>query len=223
MTIDERELSQRLAETAAQISAPVFTTEELSGRIGRRRTRFFATAAGTVAAVAAVAVAVPVALRGPAAGPGASTTTGPVGVSQPVVGRPASAGPPPLFVVTVNGRARASAAGFVVSPGERLTIILDVTVPARQSLSALWVGITNGMLAPRPDGPADMSPILAADRSPLGPGVHQFTLHWVTPGGMRAGATRQLSAEWLWFHPAEPGAGGEKEIAGLTVSAAAGT
>jgi hypothetical protein len=67
-----------------------------------------------------------------------------------------------------------------------------------------------------------MSPILAADRTPLGPGVHQFRLHWVTSGGLRAGTSRQLSAEWLWSDPAEPVAGAERVIAELNVSAASG-
>lgn len=225
MTIDEQELSRRLTETATQVSAPVFTAEELSGRIRRRRARILGTAAGAAVAVAAVAAAVPVALHGPAAEPsgGPSTTAGSGSIGQSVAGRPVTLPSPPPYVVTVNGRAQPSAAGFVVSAGESLTIVLDVTVPAHRSLSDLWVGITNGALAPLPDGPADMSPILVADRTPLGPGVHQFRLHWVAPGGMRAGATRQLSAEWIWVDPAEPGAGGEKALAQFTGPAAAGT
>jgi hypothetical protein len=209
MTIDEQELRQRLEETAAQASAPRFTAVDLVRQIRRRRTRVTGAVAGAAVAATAIAVAVPAALNG---------------TGQPAISRPMAVRPPPSYSITVNGQTQAFPARYVITPGEKLTIILDVTVPAHKSLRALWVGITNGLLSPRLDGPANMSPILAAHtRTPLGPGAHQFRLHWVAPGGMRAGTSRQLSAEWIWSDPAEPGAGGEWIIAELNVPGASGT
>jgi hypothetical protein len=62
MTIDEQELRRRLEETAAQASAPRFTTEGLARQIRRRRARVLTAVSGAVVAAAAIAVAVPVAL-----------------------------------------------------------------------------------------------------------------------------------------------------------------
>jgi hypothetical protein len=186
MTIDEQELSRRLEETAAHVSAPRFTATQLGRRIRRRRAGVAGAAAAV--AVAAVAVAVPVALRGP---------------GQTAISRPPSVAPSPGFSITVNGQAHAPRASYAITAGENLTIIVDVTVPAHKSLSALWIGITNGVLSPHRDGPADMSPILVHPGTPLDPGVHQFRLHWFTPGGMRAGDSRQLSVEWLWSESAD--------------------
>ncbi len=93
---------------------------------------------------------------------------------------------------------------------------VEVTVPGPQAMTALWLGITNGMLAPRPGGPADMNPILAAStRMPLRPGAHRFVLHWTVPAGLRPGTSRQLSVEWAWPGP-EPGMA-EREVADFAV------
>lgn len=214
MTIDEQELHRRLDETAAQASPPHFTAVDLVRQIKRRRSRVTGAVTGAAVAATAIAVAVPTMLNGT----GPNHAPRPPG--QPGIGRPAITGAPPPMSVTVNGQTQASPnAHYVVAPGENLTIILDVTVPAHKSLSALWVGITNDVLS----GHANMSPILAADRKPLGPGVHQFRLHWVSPRDMSAGSSRQLSVEWLWSHPALPGAGGEGIVAELSVPGASGT
>jgi hypothetical protein len=89
---------------------------------------------------------------------------------------------------------------------------VEVTVPGPRAMTALWLGITNGVLS----GHATMEPVLAAStRVPLRPGAHRFVLHWTAPTGLRPGATRQLSVEWAWRGP-EPG-GAEREVADFAV------
>lgn len=210
MSIDERQLRSRLAETAALAGPPRFTTEDLAGRVRRIRRRR-RSRAGIIAPVLVAAVASAVAIP---------LTRG--GASQPVISAP---GPPPpglSYMVTANGQTRAvSATGaapplFTITPGERLTMTVEVTVPAPRAMTALWLGITDGMLAPRPGGPAEMNPILAAStRAPLRPGAHRFVLHWIVPAGLRPGTSRQLSVEWAWPRP-EPGEA-EREVADFAV------
>jgi hypothetical protein len=215
--IDEQELSRRLAETAARVSPPRFTGAELSRRIRRRRAGRGAVVAVTAAAVTATAVAVPVALSGPGlpARPGTAHQSE-ISTAPPPIPRPG-------YSIVVNGRAQAFRGNYAITPGEGLTITLDVAVGAHESLSGLWIGITNGLLAFRRDGPAYMSPILAArTTAPLGPGVHQFTMHWVAPRELRAGDTRQLSAEWQWAGPGGFQGGAEGIILVLSVADATG-
>jgi hypothetical protein len=190
MSIDEQELRRRLEETAAQASPPRFTAGDLARQIRRRRARLITGVSGAVMAVAAIAVALPAALSGS---------------SQPAIHRPAPPSPELSYVVTVNGQTQMHPAGaltlphYVIAPGEDLTITVEVAVPANVTLTGLWLGITNGMLSPGPDGPPDMSPILAArTRAPLGPGTYQFRLHWAAPAGLRAGTSRELSVQWAW-------------------------
>ena len=214
MPIDERELRSRLAETAAHAGPPRFTTEDLAICVRRtrrkRRNRAGVIAAVAMAAVAAVAIPL---TRG--------------GTSQPAISKPASLGPGPSYTVTVNGETRAVPAMgggqplFTIAPGERLTITVEVTVPASRAMTGLWLGITNGVLSPRPDGPANMNPILAAStRAPLRPGAHRFVLYWTVPAGFRPGTTRQLSSEWAWAGM-EPG-GAEGIVAEFAVSLSPG-
>ena len=206
MSIDERELRSRLAESAALADPPRFTTEDLAARVrrirrGRRRR------AGIIAALSAVVVvasAVAIAL-----------TLG--GTSQPVISEPGPRPPGLSYTVTVNGQTRAipatgAAQLFTVTPGERLTMTVQVTVPGPQAMTALWLGITNGVLS----GHANMEPVLAAStRVPLRPGAHRFVLHWTVPAGLAPGTSRQLSAEWAWRGP-EPGSA-EREVASFAV------
>lgn len=168
-------------------------------------------------AVVAIAVAIPVALSGS---------------SQPIVSHAPSVSPELSYAVTVNGQTKAFSAGsltvprFAIAPGEDLTIILDVNVPAHTTMTALWLGITDGVLSPRPDGPANMNPLLAARAgAPLGPGVHRFTLHWVAPTTLRPGTSRQLAAEWAYSQSSQSRSPGESEgdIAELGVQAVSGT
>jgi hypothetical protein len=196
MSIDEQELRSRLADSAALAGPPRFTTENLAARVRRmrrrRRSRAGIIAAASVAAVASAA-AIPLTLGGP---------------SQPVIGAPPPPPPGLSYTVTANGQTRTVPATgaapplFTITPGERLTMTVEVTVPGPQAMTALWLGITNGVLAPRGGGPADMSPILAAStRAPLRPGTHRFMLHWTVPTGLAPGTSRQLSAEWAWQEP----------------------
>jgi hypothetical protein len=224
MSIDERELRSRLAETAALAGPPRFSTEDLAARVRRvrrrRRRRARIIAAVSVAAVAS-AVVIPL-TRGGTSQPGISVipiTRG--GTSQPRIAVPPPPAPGLSYTVTVNGQTRAvSPAGmpplFTITPGEGLTMTVEVTVPGPQAMTGLWMGITNNILAPRPGGPADMTPVLAAStRVPLRPGAHRFVLHWTVPAGLRPGTSRQLSAEWAWSGP-EPGEA-EGEIADFAV------
>jgi hypothetical protein len=205
MSMDERELRSRLAQTAALAGPPRFATEDLAARVRRirRRRRRRAGIIAAVCVAAASAVAIPL-TRG--------------GTSRPIISAPAPLAPGLSYTVTADGHTRAVPARraalplFTITPGERLTITVDVTVPAHVTATALWLGITNGVLSPRPDGPADMSPILVAStRVPLRPGAHRFVLHWAVPPGLRPGTSRQLSAEWAWSGP-EPGQA-EREVA----------
>jgi hypothetical protein len=210
MTIDEQELRRRLEETAAQASQPRFTIGDLTRRIRRRRARVVTAAAGGAVVAAVVAVTVPLVLSG---------------TSQPAASQPA--GPVELsYVVTVNGQTQVLSGGtpprYVITPGENLTMTVDVTIPPHFTVTGLWLGITNGVLGPRPAGPAYMSPILAAStRTPLGPGRHRFSMDWVAPAGLRPGTDRQLSVEWAWSNRAGPAAA-ERIIAELDVQNRAG-
>ena len=205
MSIDERELRSRLAETAALAGPPRFTTEDLAARVRRIRRRRRGRA-GIIAAVAAAAVASAVAIP---------LTRG--ATSQPVISAPAPPPPGLSYTVTANGQTRAvSVMGavplFTITPGERLTVTVGVTVPGPQAMTALWLGITNGVLS----GHANMKPILAAStRAPLRPGAHRFVLHWTVPAGLRPGTSRQLSVDFTWPGP-EPGEN-EREIADFAV------
>jgi len=205
MPIDERELRSRLAQSAALAGPPRFTTDDLAARVRRIRRRRHRRAGG-IAAVSAVAVAAAVAIP---------LTLG--GTSQPFIGRPPPLPPGLSYTVTVNGQTRAvPAAGAVplltVTPGERLTMTVEVTVPGPRAMTALWLGITNGVLS----GHANMQPVLAAStRAPLRPGAHRFVLRWAVPAGLAPGTSRQLSAQWAWRGP-EPG-NAEREVAYFAV------
>lgn len=210
MTIDEQELRRRLEDTASQASAPRFTAEGVARKVRRRRGRVI-TAAVSGAVAVAVAVAVPVALSGSS--------------QQPSVSHPPLPAPALSYTVTVNGQTEAHRPpGYVITPGEDPAITVDVTVPAHVTVTSLWLGITDGVLSPGPDGPANMSPILAARTGTrLLPGVHRFRLHWVVPSGPHPGASRQLSAEWAWAGGLWPPGTAEGIIAELGVQGASGT
>jgi len=117
----------------------------------------------------------------------------------------------------VNGQTRAvpatgAAQLFTVTPGDRLTMTVEVTMPGPRAMTALWLGIISGLLS----GHADMEPVLAAStRVPLRPGAHRFVLQWTVPAGLAPRASRQLSVEWAWRGP-EPG-NAERDVAFLAV------
>jgi hypothetical protein len=206
MPIDEQELRSRLAETAALAGPPRFTAEDLATNVRRARRRR-RRRAGAVAAVAVAVVA---------AGVTIPLTRG--GTGQPVMSEPAPPPPGLSYTVTANGQTRpvpANGGGqplFTISAGERLTVTVEVRVPGPEQVTALWLGITNGVLS----GHANMKPVLAAStRGPLRPGAHRFVLHWSVPAGLTPGSSRQISAQWAWAGP-EPG-NAEREVAVFTV------
>lgn len=202
MPIDEQDLRQRLAQAAGQASPPRFSAEGLARQALSRRRRVIAVVAGAAAAVVAVAVAVPVLLTG---------------ASQP---RPMNVPPKKLpavsYVITVNGQSRAGVIGglpddpplprFAITPGESLAITVDVRVPAGEPFAKLWLGVVSGAFGAGPAGPTGMDPILASSRTPLGPGVHRFTGHWVAPGTLRPGHTRWLALAWTTTDTDQAGA-----------------
>lgn len=213
MSIDEQELRQRLEQAARQASAPRFTAEELTRQIRRHRTRVITAVTGAVITAAAIAVTIPVALSG---------------TSQQATSHPAPPPPELSYTVTLNGQTQAFPANgltvphYVITPGENLTIIVNVTVPEHVTVTALWLGITNGILSPRPGGPTNMSPILAArTHTTLSPGAHRFSLRWVVPAELHPGASRQLSAQWAW--PGRAPGTAQRIIAELEVQASSGT
>jgi hypothetical protein len=194
MTVDEQELSRLLDETAALASPPRFNVDELTSHIRRRRALAGTTGVGVVMAVAALAVSLPGAFSGNGQQPSISSS-------------PAALLLPASYTITVNGQAKelpvggASAPDFAITPGEKLAITVEMTMSTRATISVtgLWLGITSGVLASGPNGPADMAPILLADaRTSLGPGTHTFTMHWLVPTDLRPGTSRQLSAEETW-------------------------
>jgi hypothetical protein len=196
MPIDEQELRQSLVQTAARATAPQFTASDLGRPIARRRERFIAGLAGAALAVVALAVAVPVALSG----------------TQQAAGY---APPPPLtlsYSITVNGLTQADRSygaaqpHFSVVPGQKAIIAVDITVPPRATVTGVWLGITDGILTPRPSGPLDMRPVLVRDAPVrLGPGKYQFRQQWSVPASLHSGTSRQLSAEWAWTGRYGPG------------------
>jgi hypothetical protein len=205
MKLDEQELRSRLAETAALAGPPRFTAEEVAANVRRARRRRRRT--GMIAAVAVAVVTAAVAIP---------LTRG--GTSQLVVSQPAPPPPGLSYTMTANGHTRSvSASGgtlplFAITPGERLTVTVEVRVPGPEPMTDLWLGITNGVLS----GHANMEPVLAAStRGPLRPGAHRFVLHWAVPAGLRPGSSRQLSAQWAWPGP-EPG-NAEREVAAFAV------
>lgn len=196
MQIDERELRARLEETAARASAPRFTAADLTARvrrIRRRRTQGLVFAAALVPAVAA-AVTIPL-LRG--SGPPPRTAAAPFVMP-----------PGPSYTVTVNGQTSVGPssgspgpAEYYVTPREKLTITVVVTVRAQPPTTGLSIGISDGVLGP------PMSPVLAvATRGQLRPGVHRFTLHWTVPAGLGPDSVRLLATDWR-----ESGQGGGGE------------
>jgi hypothetical protein len=199
MSIDEPELRSRLAQTAALAGPPSVTTEDLAARVRRiRRRRHWraGTFAAISAAVVASAVAIPLTLDGTSHGRGAAAP---------------HVGPRLSYTVTVNGQTRTVPARtgalplFTVTPGERLTMRVKVTVPRPQAMKALWLGITDGAETAGKI-PTYMKPILAGGRRVLRPGAHQFVLHWTVPAQLRPGASPELSADWVWSDGAGAGA-----------------
>jgi hypothetical protein len=182
MVLDEDELRQHLTEVASHASAPRFTPEDLIRQIRRRRAKVLVLLSGPLLAVAAITVAVPVVLSG---------------LSTPSKFVPAKIPHPLSFKVAVNGQSQASPENgspprFTVTPGEGLRINVEATIPAHLRVTALWLGISAGVI-----GATDnLRPILAHISTPLGPGSHMFQLRWTVPSGLRSGTLRYVAADW---------------------------
>ncbi len=183
MVLDEDELRRHLAEVASHASAPRFTPEGLISQIRRRRAKVLGLVSGPLLAVAAIAVAVSAALNG---------------MSPPSAKHAPMKLPPRLsFTVAVNGQSQVfpengPPPGFTVTPGQDLRIDVDVTVPAHHEVTALWLGISAGVIGT----PDNLQPILAHISTPLGPGSHVFQLRWTMPSGLRSGTLRYVAANW---------------------------
>lgn len=222
MLIDERELRSRLADTAALAGPPRFTTEDLAGRVRRiRRRRRRGTGIIAAISVAAVAVAVAIPLtRGGTSRPGGS---GARPDNTRSISSPGSTGPRLSYAVTMNGQTRAVSATtgapllYTITPGKRLTMTVKVTVPGPQAMTALWLGIINGVeTVGLGKVPVNMKPILAgSSRTALQPGAHRFVLHWTVPAGLKPGTSRQLAVDWAWSRPESGEA--ENEVAQFAV------
>jgi hypothetical protein len=200
MSIDERSLRSRLSDTAGQAGPPRFTPGDVASlvRRARRRRRQHRAWIGAAVVVAAVgsAITVPLAGGGGGVGGGGGGRGGPG-----VIGSPPPAPPGLSYTVTVNGHSQALPAGrspepaeYYVTADEKVTIAVDVTVPAHPAITSLKLGITDGVL-----GPGELNPVLAASaRGQLGPGVHRFVMHWTAPAGLGPTATRLLAVDWAW-------------------------
>jgi len=159
-------------------------------RIRRRRAKILGLVSGCLLAVAAVVAAIPVALSGPAGpSPSARPASVPLGLS---------------FTVAVNGQSRVFPGKgpqprFTVTRSERLRIRIGVAVRAHTTVTALWLGVTTGVLgSPGREGqrPTGMRPVLAHTGQRLTSGRHTFSLTWTMPAHLPAGTTLLLAAAW---------------------------
>jgi hypothetical protein len=230
MSLTEQELRQQLEAAAAQALPPRFTVTDLAGRIRRRRASNAWAVSGGMAAVAAMAVAIPLGL--------ANRT--PQSVAPDVVGSQPLAIRDPQFTVTVNGQRpsvlsqpkppagcgrspfdpcpAAPEPGFTVSPGERLSILAAVTIPARARITGLWLGISRGTFGSTRTGPIGLQPILAHITNGLQPGRRSFRLEWTVPGQMPHGTTLWLGASWSGLLPKAGPAGTQQPLISAAVT-----
>jgi hypothetical protein len=182
------------------------TAWEVARQMGRQWSRVVTAAADAVMAAAAVAVAIPVALS--------ATSRLPGGTRPP---RPRLS-----YTIAVNGHAQEySGLGplprYVISPGEELSVTVDVTVPEGTTVTVLWLGITDGWLSAGGEEPVNMSPVLAGSRdTTLSAGAHRFSFRWAVPTELGPGASRQLTVQWGWLGLRSPGTG-QRIIAALEV------
>lgn len=110
-----------------------------------------------------------------------------------------------MFTPTFNGQpavlpANGSPPRHHVRPGERLVVKVAVTVPQHFTVTALWFGISTGMLGGGPNGTGSMHPILAHYRQPLSAGSHTFGLRWRIPEH-HSGTRLYLVTAWSGHPP----------------------
>jgi hypothetical protein len=132
-----------------------------------------------------------------------------VGCSSPSgcpPGAPCPAAMPRVtFAPTVNGQLAVlpkdgSPPSYHVRPGEHLMMKVAVTVPRHLTVTALWFGISTGIVGGGPNGTGSMHPILAHYRQPLSAGSHMFQLSWRIPKH-RSGTSLYLVTAWSSHHP----------------------
>jgi hypothetical protein len=109
------------------------------------------------------------------------------------------------FAPTINGKFAAPRTdghvpSYRVRPGEYLVMRVTMTVPSHLRVTALWFGISTGILGGGPNGTGSMRPILAHYRQPLSAGSHTFGLRWRIPK-RRSGTILYLVTAWSSRHP----------------------
>ena len=122
------------------------------------------------------------------------------------------------FTVTVNGRPSSPSRNLPrlnVRPGRLVVINVEVSVPGRARVSALWLGISTGTVGGGPDGPTGIDPVLVHSRQVLTAGSHSFRLRWRAPAQTQPGSRLYLAAAWASRQP--PGFSEEQLIAHLVL------
>ena len=211
MQTDQVELRRQLAATAAGAGPLRFTARDVAvraARIRQRRGRIAAAVSVAAAAVAAVVIPLTFGTSGPGNGQGPpSAVIAPASPAQ-------SEAPPQGWTATINGHVlealgtlpnqSANVPLFTVTRGEKLTIVVTITVPAHSTMTKLFLGITGDSAGIGPRGPIGMSPVLAT-AARLAPGEHKFTLHWTVPRASAPDGYQLALAEyWPRGTPNEP-------------------
>jgi len=108
------------------------------------------------------------------------------------------------FIPTIDGKSAVlrkygHVPSYRVRPGEYLVVRVAVTVPKHVRVTALWFGISTGILGGGPNDTGRMHPILAHYRQPLSAGSHTFGLRWRIPA--RHSGALYLATAWSSHHP----------------------
>lgn len=116
-----------------------------------------------------------------------------------------------------NERADEHSDSFTITPGEALTIRVQMTVPAPGRVTGLWLGIWHGVLSGSRSGPIGMDPVLHHASATLPAGDHVFDFGWTVPVDFEFGPRL-----WFGFHmngllPGRTG-GGPERLIGATIS-----
>jgi hypothetical protein len=109
--------------------------------------------------------------------------------------------------------------GFTVTPGERLSIRVLVTIPRRARVTDLWLGISRGSFGSNRTGPIGQQPILAHIRNGLEPGRRTFRIDWTVPDETKTGTVLWLAASWTGMLPLAGSAGSQEPLVSASISA----
>jgi hypothetical protein len=179
---------------------------------------------GSPAAVAPPTAHAPTGDRSPGVAAGQSRGARTEGVRVPF--GPMRLVPPPRWTATVNGHSRGVPESqdlytgmpqFDVVVGEKVTIMVTVTVPEDTVMSRFWLGITGDSSGIGPRGPIAMKLVLAT-AGDLKPGPHKFTLHWTVPKGTAPRLGYQLQMAVFWSKTANEPEAEEVPMVDLAVS-----